>query len=67
MDMVLALGTGGGILVGIGVVFVLLLVFVIGSYNSLVTLKNLVKNSWANRRKDGLVQIEPTDLSSSNQ
>lgn len=46
--MVLALGTGGGILVGIGVVFVLLLVFVIGSYNSLVTLKNLVKNSWAN-------------------
>ena len=46
--MILALGTGGGILVGIGVVFVLVLVFVIGSYNSLVTLKNLVKNSWAN-------------------
>ncbi len=46
--MVLALGTGGTILVVLAVLVVLPLIYVIGTFNSLVTLRNLVKNSWAN-------------------
>lgn len=46
--MTLALGSGGAALVAFGIVAVLLVVFVIGTYNSLVSLRNLVRNSWAN-------------------
>jgi len=46
--MVFALGFGGAVAVGLGLVAVLAVVFVIGTYNSLVKLRNLVRNSWAN-------------------
>ncbi len=46
--MLLALGTGGWILAIFALFVVLILIYVIGSYNSLVTLRNLVRNSWAN-------------------
>ena len=46
--MVFALGFGGAVAVGLGLVAVLAVVFVIGTYNSLVNLRNLVRNSWAN-------------------
>ena len=40
--------TVGTTLVAFGVVGVLVVVFVVGTYNSLVSLRNLVGNSWAN-------------------
>ncbi len=44
----LAIGPLGIALIVLGGFFALVAVFLIGTYNSLVTLRNLVKNSWAN-------------------
>lgn len=46
--MVFAMTVPQILLVGIGVLVAVMLVFFIGTYNSLITLRNLVKNSWAN-------------------
>jgi len=46
--MPFAPGMGGWVLVVIGAVALLFIIWLAGTYNSLVTLRNLVRNSWHN-------------------